>query len=96
MTDITFGIIILALLGGFSWYVYKQEQKEAKLINAILSKDSQEYVSRTLAENTKIKPEINGAEEEPDLMSMDQLTDEGFDSHIQAMLNNKVADQEVI
>jgi hypothetical protein len=94
MTEIIFAIIIIALLVGFGWYIREQERKISKLINALLAKDSQEYVNRTLAENTQIKPEVNGPQD-PDLIPMDQLSEEGFDSHIQAMLNNKVADQEV-
>lgn len=95
MTDIAFTIIILALLGGFGWYIREQHKQHTKLINAILAKDSQEYVNRTLAENTTIKPEVNGPQD-PDLIPMDQLSEEGFDNHIQAVLHNQVADQEVV
>ncbi len=75
--------IIVVLLGGFGWYVREQEQVKTKLINAILAKDSQEYVSRTLADNTTIKPEING-DQKSDLIPMDRLTEEEFDNHIAA------------
>lgn len=86
MTEIVFGVIILALLGGFGWYVREQERAKSKLINALLAKDSQEYVNRTLADNTKIEPEVT---RDPDLIPMDQLNEEDFDKHIQATLNQE-------
>lgn len=93
MTDIIFAIIILCLLVGFGWYVREQSKERSRLINAILAKNSQEYVNRTLAEQTKITPEINKTD--PDLVPMDQLSDEAFDKHIQATLGNDIEDQEV-
>ena len=92
MSEVILGVIILALLGGFGWYIREQNRERLKLINAILAKDSQEYVNRTLAENTKITPEINKGD--PDLIAMDQLDDEAFDKHIQATLGNSVEDEE--
>ena len=95
MTEAFLTIIILALIGVFMWYIKKQEATVSKLINAVLSKSGDEYVNRTLADNTQIKPEING-HHNPDLVAMDQLSDEQFDAHIAAQLDNEDAvDQEV-
>lgn len=94
MTDFIFAFIILALLGCFAWYVREQGKERSKLLNALLAKDSQDYVNRTLAENTTIKPEVNG-NTNLDLMPFDQLSDDQFDEHIQATLGNEVVDQEV-
>jgi hypothetical protein len=94
MSEIILAIINIILLGGFGWYVREQSRERAKLINAILAKDSHDYVQRTLAENTKITPEING-KQDPDLVPMDQLSDELFDKHIQQTLGNNIEDQEV-
>ena len=95
MTDLFFTLIIIALLTGFFFYIREQERKTSKLINALLSKDTTDYVSRTLAENTQIKPEVNG-NTNPDLISMEQLDDDAFDAHIKATLDNKLVDQEVV
>lgn len=93
MTELTFGIIIIAILVGFGWYIREQNRERSKLINAILAKDSQEYVNRTLAENTKIVPEINA--KDPDLIPVDELNDDQWEAHIKAM-NNEIKDQEIV
>ncbi len=87
MIEILLFAIIVVLLGGFGWYVREQEQVKTKLINAILAKDSQEYVNRTLADNTEIvKPDIQ-PRIPSDLIPETQLSDEDFDKHIQDSLN---------
>ena len=84
MTELILTAIIVTLLGGFGWYVREQNRERSKLINAILAKDSQEYVSRTLADSTEIvKPEVNPPS---DLIPETQLSDEDFDKHIQSQL----------
>ena len=94
MTDLILGAIIIVLLGGFGWYVREQEKTKSKLINALLAKDSQEYVSRQLADQTEIvKPEIQTPSE---IVSTDQLNDEEFDKHIQEQLNSEVTDEEYV
>ncbi len=95
MTDIILTAIIIVLLGGFGWYIREQEKVKTKLINAILAKDSNEYINRTLAENTKIEPEIN-APQNPELIPFDQANEEQFDAHIQATLGNDLSDQEIV
>ncbi len=95
MTELILAGIIVVLLGGFGWFVREQNRERSKLINAILAKDSQEYVNRTLADSTQVlKPEVNPTD--PDLLPMDQLSEEDFDKHIQATLGNSVEDEEQV
>lgn len=94
MIDLILFVIILILLGGFGWYAREQERVKTKLINAILAKDSTEYVNRTLADKTElIVPQV--ADKDPDLIAMDQINDEQFDAMIQSTLENEVAEQEI-
>lgn len=88
-------LIIFALLGAFSWYVRESNRDKTKLINGILAKNSQEYVERTLAENTEIKPEI-GNNVPSEFVDMSTLDEEGFDKHIQQTLGNEITDEEVV
>lgn len=93
MTEIIFGVIILILVSAFCWYIRESNEERVKLINAILAKNTQEYVTRTLADATKeIKPEVNP--QDPDLIPMDQLDEEAFDAHIQQTLGNETTDEE--
>ena len=93
ITEIALGVSNLALIVAFGFYVKEHNQEKARLINAILSKDSQDYVQRTLAENTKIEPEIN--KKDPDLVPFEQLNDEQFDKHIQETLANEPGEVEL-
>lgn len=95
MTEIIFGVIILILVSAFCWYIRESNTERVKLINHILSKNTQEYVTRTLADATeKIKPEVNPAD--PDLIPFDQLDEEAFDKHIQQTLGNEQTDEEQV
>lgn len=79
MTELILGGIIISLLVGFGWYVRESHREHSKLVNALLAKNSQEYVERTLADHTEIKPEI---QTNPDLMRVEDMSDEEFDNHI--------------
>ncbi len=86
MIDLILFAIILVLLGGFGWYVREQEKVKTKLINAILAKDSTEYVNRTLADATDVvKPDMT-PNFSSDLVPETQLSDEDFDAHIAQQL----------
>lgn len=93
-TEVLFTVIIFAILLAFGWYVRESNREKSKLINGILAKSSQDMVNMTLADQTEIKPEVNKLD--PDLVSMDQLDDEGFDQHIQRTLGNEVTDEEMV
>lgn len=80
MTDLIFGGIIIVLLGAIGWIIRENSIERSKLINAILAKNSQEYVTRTLAENTKIEPEINPPS---DLTPESQLSQEDWEKSIE-------------
>lgn len=84
MSEIILGVIIIVILGGFGWYVREEKKETSKLINAILAKDSTDYVSRTLADGTEIKPDINPP---TDLIPESQLSQDEFEQGIEDQLN---------
>lgn len=95
MSEVILGIIILFLITAFCWYIREQNAERVKLINHILSKTTQDYVTRTLADATeKIKPEVNPIDS--DLVPFDQLNEEDFDKHIQQTLGNETTDEEQV
>lgn len=95
MSEVILGLVIAALLGVFGWYVREQGRERSKLINAILAKDSTEYVNRTLAEKTEaLRPQVNTSN--PDLIPMDQVNDEQFDAMIAKQLGTEVTDEEQV
>ena len=87
MIDILLFGMNVALLATFGWYVHESNKEKAKLVNALLSKSPQDMVNMTLADQTEIKPQV-GPDKDPDLIPMDQLTDEEFDNHIAQELMN--------
>lgn len=87
ITELIFGVIILVLLGGFSWYVREQERFKSKLINAILAKDSNEF--RDLELTDKVKPIKPPVQTPPDFIPESELTDEEFSKLHNIELNNQ-------
>ncbi len=85
MSDIFLGLIAIGELVAFVGYVYLSNEEKKKLINAVLSKNAQEFTNLTFADQTKIEPDIKS---NPDLMPIENLDDEAFDKHIQEELNN--------
>lgn len=84
MSEFFLGVISIGELVAFVAYVYLTNKEKAKLVNALMSKDSTEFVHNTLADQTKIEPEIKS---NPDLLPIENLNEEEFDKHIQEELN---------
>lgn len=81
MTELILGGILLVVLGGFGWYVREEERFKSKLINAILAKDSVEYLDRNFADTLESKKETK--DKPPELVLEQDLTDEDFSRHIE-------------
>lgn len=75
MIDIIGTIVILGLLALLGWERYQDRKERAKLFNAILAKNTNEFKDLELADNTKIKiqPLKN-----PNLIPINGLTDEDW------------------
>jgi len=72
---IELGIITL-LVGFMAWREYNYRKENAKLINALISKNAQEARDLEIADKTKI--EFNTEPDIPDLVPTDQLNDEDW------------------
>ena len=70
-------IVIVALIGLIGWQEYQNRKERAKLFNAILAKNNQEFKELELTDKTSIK--VAPDEEVPDLVPTDQLTDEEWE-----------------
>ena len=70
-------ITIIALVILLGWQEYQNRKERAKLFNAILAKNNQEFKELELTDKTSIKVAPN--EEVPDLVPTDQLTDEDWE-----------------
>lgn len=89
MIEILFTVIILALVACFALYIHETNKEKAKLVNALIAKDAHEMTNLTLADNTKIEPEINPPS---DLIPTEQLTPEQFDEMIDAQNAEELGD----
>lgn len=84
--EFVFGFIIIALLGSFVLYVKESNAEKAKLINALVAKSPEQFRDLNLADKVApIKPET---QKQPDLVSIDQMSEEEFDKHIKQQLEN--------
>ena len=84
MIDLILLVVIAFLICLLGYSEHENRKERAKLLNSIIAKNAQELTNLTLADQTTIKPEING---QSDLMPMEQADDEKFDEHIQEVLN---------
>jgi len=65
--------IVLIMAGLMAWREYNYRRENAKLINALISKNAGEARDLELADKTTIKIKPN--KENEDLVAVDQLTD---------------------
>lgn len=82
MIEALLTVIILALIGAFSFYVHESNKEKAKLVNALIAKDAQELTNLTLADQTTIKPQVK----QPDLVPFEDMGEAEFDKHIEDQL----------
>jgi hypothetical protein len=85
--SLMFGMVMIALIGAFALYVVESNKEKAKLVNALIAKNAQELRDLNLTDKLVIKPPATA--EGPDLMSVEQLSDEEFDEHIKEQLANE-------
>ena len=70
----------LALFGG---YLYLEHKEKAKTINALISKNSQEFINHEMVDKTeKIKVEPQQDDIKSDLEALSEMTDEEFDDRV--------------
>ena len=83
-------LIVLALtnlgtLGAFVYYIYLESKEKQKTINALIAKNSQEFINHEFSDKTeKIKVESQ-PDLRADLEELKDLSDEEFDKNV---LNN--------
>jgi hypothetical protein len=83
MIELVFGLIIIALLAAFVLYVKESNAEKAKLINALVAKSPEQFRDLNLADKVApLKPDVKP----PDIIPLDQMTDEEFDNHIAQQL----------
>jgi negative regulator of sigma E activity len=69
--------VIIALVGLIGWQEYQNRKERNKLMNALMSKNTQDFKELELAERTNIK--IKPDNDIPDLIPTDQLSDEDWE-----------------
>lgn len=74
MTDLIFGIIILALIAVIVFLLKLYHEQERRLIKAMLSKDLKEFSDSEIAD----KPVKKSKGVEDDFVSMSEVDDEQF------------------
>lgn len=82
---IVFALIQAALITAFVLYVREVHKKEAKYINALISKTPKDMAQLDLADKFKIAQASN-PNQPPDLVPVENLSDEEFEQHIQDTL----------
>ena len=73
IADIFLGLITLATIGAFCFYVWNDRKEHAKFNNALKSKNAAELRDLDFVDKVQI-PKIE--EQEPDFVPEEQLTDE--------------------
>ena len=80
-------LIVLALtnlgtLGAFVYYIYLENKEKQKTINALIAKNSQEFLNHEFSDKTeKVKVEPQ-PDLRADLTELKDLTDEQFDENV--------------
>lgn len=82
-----YALIILAItnigtLAFLAFYIYLESKEKAKTINALIAKNSQEFLNHEMADKTekiKVEPQPNLRE---DMEELKDLSDEDFTKHV--------------
>ncbi len=77
-------LVIITLCSLMGWMEYNNRKERKSLLNAILSKDTNDMVNLELADKTEIKAETP---KNHDLVAMDQTSDEDFDRAIKEVID---------
>lgn len=99
MLDILLFLVIVSLIGVIIFLLYRGEKERKilldnftidknKLINALVARKPEEYRDLVLADKVTPITTPPQAQQSPDLVPLDQVSDEDFDAHIQEQLAN--------
>ena len=73
------GLTNIVTLIVFAGYIYLESKEKAKTINALIAKNSQEYLNHEMADKLQgVKPQEPLPELPPDLVEESALSDEEF------------------
>ena len=73
------GLTNIVTLAVFAAYIYLESKEKAKTINALIAKNSQEYLNHEMADKLQgVKPQEPLPELSPDLVEESALSDEEF------------------
>ena len=76
------GLTNIGTLAVFGWYLYLENKEKAKIINALIAKNSQEYLNHEMVDKiqeVKTEPPIEVPQE---YREVSDLTDEEFDDKV--------------
>ena len=77
------GLTNIVTLIVFAGYIYLESKEKAKTINALIAKNSQEYLNHEMADKLEsVKPQEPVPELPPDFVEEYALSDEDFDKKI--------------
>ena len=79
---VVLAITNLGTLAAFAFYIYLENKEKSKTINALIAKNSQEYLNHEMADKTEkinVEPQPNLRE---DMEELKDLTDEEFAKNI--------------
>lgn len=74
MTELLLTFIIMLSLAVHVWYIKKYHELQKSLINALMSRNNQEYISTEVA----LKPKEKVKQVESEYMPMSELDDDDF------------------
>lgn len=78
--------VIVALVALLGWDRHENRKERSKMLNAILSKNTEDQVHMDMADKTKIVMEDRKEQMEPDLVQESQLDDREFNKRIKEEL----------
>lgn len=85
MIDIVLSIVIGLMIGLMAYMMRLHKEEKVKLINALIAKTPQQAVDLTMADRLSVT--VPKEEKPPDLVPLDQLSEEDFDRHIEEALH---------
>ena len=86
MLEIVLGVVNLGLLVAFILYVRETNKEKAKLVNALIAKTPEQARDLDMVDKVQVKvqPQTTQA---PDLVPLENVSDDEFEEHIQSELN---------
>lgn len=87
MDSFIFGFIIIVLLAAFIFYVQEANKEKAKLINALVSKNPEDFRNLILAD--KVQQIKTPTQVAPDLVPENQLSQQEWENAIHETLNKQ-------